>query len=130
MTDPSEYPNQGYDEWIDAIAAGEGYHLVCPEGHGSLPPRRICPECGAGGLAEEPLPASGEIETYSVTHVASPRFEDDAPYAIAIATFGDVAITGQVRDVSPENVDAGMVVTVDVDESATDDEPVVVFRPR
>lgn len=126
----SDYPDEGYDEWIDALAAGEGYYLECPEGHGSLPPRRICPDCGAGGLTQQPLADSGEIETYSVTYVAAPRFEDDAPYAIAIASFGDVRLTGQLKDVPLDAVDVGTVVTVDVVDSETSDEPVVVFRPR
>lgn len=126
----TEYPDEGYDEWIDALASGEGYYLECPEGHGSLPPRRICPECGAAGLSQRPLADSGEVETFSVTHVPAPRFADDAPYAIAIASFGDVRLTGQLKDVPLENVEVGTVVTVDVEESETSGEPVVVFRPR
>lgn len=124
-----DFPNEGYDEWIDALEAGEGYVLVCPEGHQSLPPRRVCPVCGAANLSEEPLPEQGEVETYSVTHVASPRFEDDAPYVVAIASFDGVRLTGQLRGVPLDQVETGMNVTVGVGENQTTGDPVVVFEP-
>ena len=69
----------GFDEWLDALEREEAYYLECPAEHGSLPPRRVCPECGAGELAEQPLPDSGEVETFTVTHIPTPSFEDDAP---------------------------------------------------
>ncbi|EMA62869.1 Zn-ribbon domain-containing OB-fold protein [Halorubrum lipolyticum] len=123
--------NAGYDEWLDALADGEGYALACPDGHGSLPPRRVCPECGSATLTEEPLAETGTVETYSVVHVAGPRFADDAPYVNAVADFGPVRLTGVLRGVSPDvdGVDVGDGVAVGVEERATDGEPLVVFRP-
>lgn len=143
--------DEGYDEWIDALAEGAGYALVCPDGHGSLPPRRVCPECGSSSLSEEALPERGEIETYTVVHVPSPRFADDAPYVTAVARFGPVRLTGVVRGVDPvddgdadtgdgdtedANADAvddavavGAAVEVTVGERETDGGRIVVFRP-
>ena len=126
--------NAGYDEWIDALADGAGYALVCPEGHGSLPPRRVCPECGSSSLSEEPLPERGEIETVSVVHVPSPRFADDAPYTTAVARFGPVRLTGIVRGVGSAGDDGGAVavgtsVGVGVGERETDGGRIVTFQP-
>jgi uncharacterized OB-fold protein len=126
----SDYPNEGYDGWLDALDDGEGYYLACPEGHGSLPPRRVCPACGADELREDPLPDVGEVETFTVTHVGSPQFEDDTPYVVAVVDFGPVQVTGQVRGVDPEAVSVGATVGVDVDATATTGEDVVVFAPR
>lgn len=125
-----EYANEGYDEWLDAISEGEGYYLECAEGHGELPPRRVCPECGSTEFSEQPLPDVGEVETYTVTSVAAPSFEDDAPYAIAVVEFGPVTVTGQVEGVDHEDVEVGMTVGIDVDRRVTTDEPLVTFRPR
>ena len=125
-----DYANEGYDEWLDAISEGRGYYLECPEGHGELPPRRICPTCGSTDLREEPLPDVGEIETYTVTSVAAPSFADDAPYVVAVVDFGPVTVTGQVKGVDPDAVEVGMTVGIDVDRRVTTDEPLVVFRPR
>ncbi|WP_281194063.1 Zn-ribbon domain-containing OB-fold protein [Halorubrum sp. F4] len=136
--------NAGYDEWIDALAEGAGYALVCPDGHGSLPPRRVCPECGSSSLSEEALPDRGEIETFTVVHVPSPRFADDAPYVTAVARFGPVRLTGIVRGVDPESggdeeragsdaddeaVEVGTTVEVGVGERETDGGRIVAFRP-
>ncbi|MFC5279665.1 Zn-ribbon domain-containing OB-fold protein [Halorubrum rubrum] len=143
MTDEAESggsapaANAGYDEWLDALAAEEGYALVCPEGHGSLPPRRVCPECGASDLSEEPLPAEGTVETYTVVHVPSPRFSDDAPYVTAVAQFGPVRLTGVVRevdgdggvDVDGDAIEVGSAVEAGVGERETDGGRIVVFRP-
>ena len=119
--DASSPTDREYAEWLDALADGDGFAVVCPEGHGSLPPRRVCPECGSPELSREPLDETGTVETYSVVHVPSPRFADDAPYATAVVDFGPTRLTGVVRD--------GDAVTVDIGERATDGERLVAFRP-
>ncbi|MGM0604683.1 MAG: Zn-ribbon domain-containing OB-fold protein [Halobacteriota archaeon] len=119
----------GYDEWLDAIEAGEGYYLESPAGYGSLPPRRVCPHSGSTDLTERPLPETGTIETYSVIHVAPPGFVDDAPYVTAIAAFGPVRLTGVVRGIDAGAVEAGLDVDVTVEQRATTDDRTIVFRP-
>ncbi|KAB1192116.1 nucleic acid-binding protein [Haloferax sp. MBLA0076] len=119
----------GYDDWVAAIADGEGYYLACPDGHGSLPPRRSCPHCASDELTEEPLAETGEIVTFTEVHVPAPSFADEAPYVTAIASFGSVRLTGVVRDVPRSDVELGMAVTPDVDVNATTGEQVLVFRP-
>lgn len=120
-----------YDEWLDALRDEDGHALVCPEGHGSLPPRRRCPECGSTPLSREPLDDVGRVETFSVVHVPSPRFADDAPYVTAVADLGPVRTSGVLRGVDPQGdaVEVGLSVEVGVGERATDGEPLVAFRP-
>lgn len=143
----------GYDEWLDALAGGEGYALRCSEGHGSLPPRRVCPECGSTDLSRASLPDTGTVETFSVVHVPSPRFAEDAPYVTAIVDVGPTRLTGVLRGVdidgddvtrddndvtrddpddgseSADDVGIGTTVAIGVEERTTDGEPLVVFRP-
>ncbi len=127
----TETPINGeYDDWLDSIEAGAGYYVECDEGHGWLPPRRVCPDCGSRELQDEELPDSGEIVTHTTITVATPQFEDDAPYVTAIADFGPVSITGLVRGVDPEDVSMGDVVGIEVGERETTGERAVVFRPR
>ena len=119
----------GFDEWLDAAAEGDAYYLECSNGHGSLPPRRVCPDCGSTELEEVTLPDTGEIETFTVTHVPTPAFEEDAPYATAIANFGPVRLTGQVAGIDLEAIENGLEVEIEVDVSETTDERVLVFSP-
>ena len=121
----------GYDEWVDALAAGEGFYVECANGHGSLPPRRVCPECGSRDLSEEPLPASGELATFSEVHVAPPAFADETPYVTGIADFGPVRITGAVRGVDADAVAVGTRVSVGVADRSDDAaaERLVVLEP-
>jgi uncharacterized OB-fold protein len=119
----------GFDEFLDALAEGEGYYVECANGHGSLPPRRVCPECGSADLDEAPLPESGEVATYTRVHVPAPSFADDAPYVTAVVDFGPVRLTGQVlADV--EDVEIGLEVEPGVGETETRGERLVVFEPR
>lgn len=124
-----EVQDAGFDEWLDAVEAGEAYSLACPDGHGSLPPRRVCPDCGSTALTEQDLPEIGEIETFTVTHVPTPAFAEDAPYATAIADFGPVRITGQVVGTDPEAVERGLEVELEVTVSETTGERVLGFAP-
>ncbi|WP_254537524.1 Zn-ribbon domain-containing OB-fold protein [Halomarina litorea] len=121
--------DEGYDDLLDAIEAGEGYYLECAEGHGMLPPRRVCPHCGSRELSDEPLPDSGTVATYTVVRVAAPQFAEDTPYTTAVVDFGPVRVTGIV-DADPEDVKTGTTVGVGVGESVTERARVIEFTPR
>lgn len=119
-----------YDDLLDAIEEGDGYYLECPEGHGSLPPRRVCPDCRGRELSEEPLPESGAVETWTEVSVPTPAFSEDAPYVTAIVDFGPVRLTGILRGIDAADVEHGTTVGVGVGELVTTGQRSTVFRPR
>ncbi|WP_254764239.1 Zn-ribbon domain-containing OB-fold protein [Natrinema marinum] len=129
MTDADNVTDSGFDEWLADAEEDAAYFLECDNGHGSLPPRRVCPDCGSTDLEELALPEAGEIQTFTVTHVPTPAFEEDAPYATAIADFGPVRITGQVVGVDPATVETGLEVELEISISETTGERVIGFRP-
>ena len=118
-----------YDEFLDALASGDGRYLESPEGHGWLPPRRVCPESGSTDLSPAALPEEGEIVALTQVHVPAPDFADDAPYCTAIVDFGPVRVTGVLQGVEYETVAIGDTVTAGVGRSETTDERIVVFEP-
>jgi uncharacterized OB-fold protein len=120
----------GFDDWLDAIEADEPYHLECEEGHGTLPPARVCPECGSTDLSETTLPDAGVVETFTIVNVAAPQFDEDTPYVTAVADFGTVRLTGILRGMDHDDVEAGTTVGVDIDETVTTGERVLIFQPR
>lgn len=130
MTDDGPTRDGAYEDWLDTVADGEGFFLACENGHRWLPPRRVCPDCGSTTLSEEPLPDTGTVETFTVVHVATPRFAEDAPYATAVADFGDVRLTGVVRGPDPDKVETGLTVEPDTDRRKTDNGRLLVLRPR
>lgn len=117
-----------FDDWLDSVEAGEPYYLECADGHGTLPPAGVCPECGSTDLAETELPAAGVVETFTVVNVAAPQFDEDTPYVTAVADFGDVRLTGVLR--GTDDVEVGTSVGVDIEETVTTGERVLTFRPR
>jgi len=125
----SDVRDAGYDDFVDALADGEGYYLECDAGHGSLPPRRACPHCASRDLTEKPLPETGTIESRSEIHVPAPSFADDAPYVVAVVDFGSVSLTGQVL-ADPEDVEIGSTVAPGVGETETTGERLVTFELR
>ena len=120
----------GFDDWLDAIEDGEGYYFECPDGHGGLPPVRVCPECGSTDLERTDLPESGAVDTFTTVNVAAPQFADDTPYVTAIADFGTVRLTGVLRGMDHDDVEVGTIVGVGVEETETTGERVLTFRPR
>ncbi|MFT4883241.1 MAG: putative OB-fold protein [Natronomonas sp.] len=124
-----EMRHDGYDDLLDAIEEGDGYYLACPNGHGTVPPRRVCPDCGSRELTEQPLPESGEILAATTISVSGPQFEADTPYVTAIADFGDVRLTGIVRGTDTEPA-PGDAVVIDIGETATENDRALVFRPH
>ncbi|MFB6184279.1 MAG: Zn-ribbon domain-containing OB-fold protein [Haloarculaceae archaeon] len=109
MTDDG--PDGDFEAFLDAVDAGRGYYLRCPRDHGSLPPRRVCPECGERSLTKRPLPDHGTVTATTRIEVAPPAFAPEAPYLVCIADFGPVRITGRVPTA---DVDVGATVRLAV----------------
>lgn len=128
MVEPTD-ANAGYDDFVDVVAAGEGYYLECGRGHGALPPRRACPHCGRDDLSREPLADTGEVETYTVVQVPTPQLAHDVPYVTAIARFGPVRVTGFLRGVEPGEPVVGTPVELAVEHTHTEGERALVLRP-
>lgn len=121
--------NAGHDDWLDALESGEGYYLECENGHGLLPPRRVCPHCGGRDLSEEALPTTGTIQAQTTVHVPAPSFQGDAPYTTAVVDFGAVRITGQIRSGTNDgaaDVENGAAVEIGVGKTGKG-ERIVVF---
>lgn len=118
----------GYDDFLDAVEDDEPYYLECSKGHGSLPPRHVCPDCGDSELTEVALPSFGTIQAHNVVHVPTPRFKEDTPYATAIVDFGPVSVTGQVTGMDPQDVENGLEVTLDIDRTETNEDRLLVFE--
>lgn len=129
MSDEESVRDAGYDDLLEAIESGDPYYLECEEGHGSFPPRHVCPKCGARELTERALPGSGTVEAHTKVHVPTPRFQDDAPYVTAVVEFGPVSLTGQVKGIAPDDVENGLEVSVDVARTQTDEDKLIVFEP-
>jgi len=125
MTDAS---GSTFASFLDAIEAGNPFYLSCPNGHGSLPPKRICPECQATNLSKESLPDTGAIVTHTTVAVPAPRFSDDSPYVTAIADFGPITLTGHLQEVGTDDVQIGQTVRITVG-SAEDERFVAFERP-
>ena len=122
--------DDGFDDWIDALEDGSPYYLACPDDHGALPPRRVCPACGSSSLEGRSLPAMGTIETFTITHVPTPSFEADAPYVTAIADFGPVRLTGQLQVDDVEDATSGITVAAAVVTSETTGDRLIGFVPE
>ncbi|MFD1565839.1 Zn-ribbon domain-containing OB-fold protein [Haloarchaeobius amylolyticus] len=115
----------GYDAWLDALEADEGYYLR-GDSRATVPPAVIGED---DELERETLPETGMVESKTVIRAPHPDFEEDAPYAIAIVEFGPVTLTGQVTGIDPEAVETGLEVEATALEAETSGKRFVAFRP-
>ncbi|RQG87849.1 nucleic acid-binding protein [Natrarchaeobius halalkaliphilus] len=117
----------GLEEWLDAVALGDGYYHRCSSGHSTLPPGDRCPECGSG-LERRPLPSRGELRSYTVSNVSTPEYDDQTPLGIGIATFGSVDVTARLPAVESGRLETGTTVRLSVEERRSDGSRIPVFR--
>lgn len=120
--------NAGYDDFLDAVETGDPYYLQSEDGKAYLPPLGFDPSTGAESLAKQPLPDQGTILTHTTTNVALPQFADQAPYISAIAEFGPVRLTGQIR-ADLDAIDIGTTVELDVATPDSSESRVLLFKP-
>lgn len=88
-------------------------------------PRVLCPHCGGAELDWRPI--SGLATVYSSTTVRQ-RAERGGDYNVAIVELAEGArMMSRVEGIAPDQVRIGMAVRAEI--AATDDGPLVVFRP-
>jgi uncharacterized protein len=127
MTDTT-YRNGEFDEFLDKLRDGQGYYYRCPNNHGLLPPRRVCPHCGDRDLQRKPLPEDGTIVTHTTIFVPTSQFDGDAPYVTAIAEFGPIRLTGVIQNVDRSEIDIGQSVAISVDPDEMGGERKIAFN--
>lgn len=105
-----------FDGLLDAVEAGEPFHMSCADcGASSLPPREVCPDCGSHELSKEDLSKTATVETYTPIHVTIPAFSGETPYTVVVAGFDEgVRLTGQLVG---DEVEMGDEVRVGVGEN-------------
>jgi uncharacterized OB-fold protein len=91
-----------------------------------VPPRPACYECGSREVYAKEQPRAGEVVSYTEVHKPAPAFTHLAPFTVAIVELESGArLTGRV-DVSYDEVDIGMPVTLSVREPSEEEKAVAL----
>ena len=78
-----------------------------------FPPRMDCPGCFASDMEWFEIKGNGKLITYTEVNYGPSGFEDDAPYILALAEFGDLKILGRLSpDIKPDDIKLGMPLKV------------------
>lgn len=119
-----------FDSFTDAIESAEQQYLACETcGHGTLPPRRLCPACGSTELTPGPLSERGEILSFTEISVTTPKFHGETPYTVALVELNEeITLTGQLRDATADDIAIGDEVVLGT-ESHDEGTAVLTFRP-
>jgi uncharacterized OB-fold protein len=77
----------------------------------AIPPKELCPECGARSWSVVPLGGEGTIASYTVIRVGPREHVGDTPYAIAAVRLAEgVSMLGRVVDIPLERLAIGLAV--------------------
>lgn len=77
----------------------------------AIPPKELCPECGARSWSPVPLSGDGAIASFTVIRVAPRGHAGDAPYAIAAVRLVEgVSLLGRVVDIPFDKLAVGLDV--------------------
>ncbi|MDT7891451.1 MAG: Zn-ribbon domain-containing OB-fold protein [Thermoproteota archaeon] len=88
------------EEFYRKASNGELYASMCMNcGKLSLPPRKICPSCFSNKLTWKKISNEGEIESFTIIHVAPKSFGDEVPYAVCLIRLKDnVKILARMKE--------------------------------
>ncbi len=85
-------------DFVDYLEKGKVMTTRCRKcGTNYFPPRLDCPKCLGSDVEWFEIKGNGRLVTYTVVNYGPTGFEDDAPYALAIADFDGVRIFGRIN---------------------------------
>jgi len=104
------------DEFYEHCASGKLLGARCRKCKNVFVLRNICPKCRSDKADSVPLSGKGELQTYTIIHVAPARFQSIAPYAVGIVRLEEgVQLPGIIRNVKIEDLKVGMNVAIGFD---------------
>lgn len=112
-----------FNTYRDALKEGKLLGLKCNQcGACTLPPRKVCSECGSEDMDIVSLSGNGEIQTFTVIFVPPEGFE--APFIVAMVKLDEGPwVMGNIEGVDPNNVTMDIIgrrVTVGYKELSAD----------
>ena len=102
-------------DFVTFLEQGKVMTTRCTKcGSGSFPPKMDCPKCLSSDVEWFEIKGNGKLLTYTVVNYGPTGFENDAPYVLALAEFGDgLQIFGRLsRDIDEGNIKVGMDLKV------------------
>jgi uncharacterized OB-fold protein len=102
------------DKFVDLLDEGKVAGTKCKScGKMYFPPRADCSNCLSSDMEWFEISGPGKLISFSTLMYAPTGFEDDLPYAIALADFGDVKVFGRMsKDLEEADMEIGMDVQV------------------
>ena len=89
-----------------------------------LPPRPVCDKCFSDKLQWKELTPKGRLETYTVIHVAPPKFQPLTPYTVGIVRLEEgIRLPGMIKGVELENLHVGLELEIAFDSSLPSEWP-------
>jgi uncharacterized OB-fold protein len=94
----------------------------------SFPPVIVCKTCKSRSHKPYTFAGKGKVYSYTVLYQAPARFEPYVPYIVALIDLEEgPRITAQLTDVSPEEVEIGMLVEMVVRKISDEGERGLIF---
>jgi hypothetical protein len=112
-----------FNAFRESLKEGKFLGLKCNQcGAYTVPPRKVCSECGSEDMEVVPLSGKGEIQTFTVIFVPPEGFE--APFVVAMVKLDEGPwVMGNIEGVDPNSVTMDIIgcrVTVDHKELPAD----------
>ena len=102
-------------DFVTYLEQGKVMMTRCKKcGASHFPPKMDCPKCLSSDVGWFEITGIGKLATYTVVNYGPTGFEDDAPYILAIAKFGDgLQIFSRLsRDIKTSDIKVGMELKV------------------
>jgi uncharacterized OB-fold protein len=102
-------------DFVTYLEQGKVMATRCKKcGTAYFPPKMDCPSCLQSEVEWFEVTGEGRLETYAVVNYGPTGFEDDAPYILALAEFGEgLKIFGRLsKDIKESDIKPGMGVKV------------------
>jgi uncharacterized OB-fold protein len=102
------------DKFVDLLDQGKVAGTQCKScGEKYFPPRADCANCLSSDMEWFGISGPGKLISFSTLIYAPTGFEEDLPYTIALADFGDVKVFGRMsKDLKEEDMKIGMDLKV------------------
>ncbi|MDP2731237.1 MAG: Zn-ribbon domain-containing OB-fold protein [Dehalococcoidales bacterium] len=108
-------------DFIKYLEQGKVMTTRCKKcGTSYFPPKLDCPSCLNSEVEWFEIEGKGKLVTYSVVQYGPSGFEDDAPYTLGIADFGDeMRIFGRLsKGIKADDIKPGMELKIVSTKSA------------